>query len=201
MIKHVHRITKEGEPNKEQESIESVPVKENPEDLREPTSTNQYFRLANAVIKEKIDKLKHLQDSKKIFPEIGILQSKTKLKLDLDKINLKYITEGDVKDLIAHLEDDYEKMKDRLLCQELVVEKTKDEISAKRKEIDEIKEKLEETLQKRQELFNGVADPIEVLKEELKKAGVDDKTQIYQIINNIAEELNMKNLKGQIRKD
>jgi len=192
MAKHIHRIAKEDGPDKDQERSE---------DPRGQANTNQYFRLANAAIKEKIDKLKHLQNDKKIFPEIGILQNKAKMKLDLDKINLKYVTEGDVKDLITHLEDDYEKMKDRLLCQELVVEKTKDEISAKRKEIDEIKEKLGETLQRQQKSLDGVSDPIEILKEELKKAGVYDKTQIYQIINDIAEELNMKNLKDQIRKN
>jgi hypothetical protein len=192
VAKHIDRITRENEPNRDQERSE---------DLEGQASTNQYFRFANAVIKEKIDRLKHFQDNKKMFPEIGILQNKSKMKLDLDKINLKYVTEGDVKDLITHLEDDYEKMKDRLLCQELVVEKTKDEISARRKEIDEIKEKLEKMLQKQQKSPNGATDPIEILKEELKKAGVYDKTQIYQIINDIAEELNMKNLKDQIRKD
>ncbi len=192
MAKHAHRITSEGGPNKNQERSEGP---------KDQSNTSQYFRLANAVIKEKIDRLMHLQDSKKLFPETGILQNKIRPKLDLAKIDLKYVTENDAKDLIVRLEDDYEKMKDRLLCQELIVEKTKDEISAKRKEIDDVKEKMEGMLQKQRKSSYDVTGQIEVLKEELKKAGVDDKTQIYQIIDDIAEDLNMKNLKGQIRKN
>ncbi|MGI0004675.1 MAG: hypothetical protein ACREAX_05190, partial [Candidatus Nitrosotenuis sp.] len=145
--------------------------------------------------------LKHYQNGKKRFTEIEGLQKKLKSRKSLDKTDLKYITEDDAKMLITHLEDDYEKIQDKLLCQELIIEKTRDEISAKRKQIDEIKEKLKETLQEQQKTREEMIDPIEVLKEELKKAGINDKNQIYHIINDIAEELNMKNLKDQLRKN
>jgi uncharacterized coiled-coil protein SlyX len=193
MVKHTHKFP---EDHNQEEQADRVPTDKQ---TKEQANANQYFRLANEVIKEKIDTLKRFQEGMKRFSEGGSLKNRIKSKQDLDKINPKYVTEDDAKELITHLEDEYEKTQDRLLCQELILEKTRDEISAKRKEIDEIKEKLDDMLQKRQKIREDMANPIEALKEELKKAGVDDKNQIYQLINEVAEALNMKSLKGQIK--
>jgi uncharacterized protein YeeX (DUF496 family) len=195
VAKHIHRFPKNSDSEKH---ADPVPIGKHP---KEQANSNQYFRLANEVIKEKIDTLKRFQEGMKRFSEGGSLKNRIKSLQDLDKINPKYVTDEDVKDLIAHLEDEYEKSQDRLLCQEIILEKTRNEISAKRKEIDEMKEKLNVMLQKRQKIREDMVDPIEALREELKRVGVDDKDQIYQLINEVAEALNMKNLKGQIKND
>ncbi len=195
MVKHIHGIP--GNKSEEQENADQILSKK---DSRGQTSSGQYFRIANVVIKEKIDKLKHFQEGMRRLSDGDTLQNRIKSRKDLDEIDPKYITELAAKNLIARLEEEYERTLDKLLCQELIIEKTKDEISAKRREIDEIKEKLEEVLQKRQKEREDMLNPIEALKEELKKAGVDDSTQIYQMINEVAETLNMKNLKGHLNK-
>jgi uncharacterized protein YpuA (DUF1002 family) len=90
-------------------------------------------------------------------------------------------------------------MKDKLLYQELIVQKTKDMIATKRKEISQIKEMLKEIIQRRPKQ-DEITDPIAVLKEELRKAGVDEKHRIFKVIDDIAESLDMKYLKDQLNK-
>ncbi|MGQ0771380.1 MAG: hypothetical protein ACT4NT_01210 [Nitrososphaerota archaeon] len=164
------------------------------------TNTEQYIRFANEVIKEKMNRLKQLKDDeKKFYDEVDILQNRLKSRNELDKLNPKYLTESDAKALIIHLEEEYEKMKDNLLYQEIMVQKTKDSIAAKRKQTNQIKEELRRIIQ-RQKIFE-ITDPIAVLKDELKKAGVDEKNKIFQIIDDFAKIIDMKNLKNQSNKD
>jgi hypothetical protein len=187
--------------NKFNKTTKEERVREKSDEFKDQvTNTDQYFRFANGIIREKIDKLKQLKENdKRFFDEISILQHRIKTRIELDRLNSKYLTADDAKALIIRLEEDYEKMKDRLLYQELIVQKTKDTIAAKRKEMSQIKEKLKEIIQ-RQSKHEEIADPITVLKEELRKAGIDEKHRIFQVIDDIAESLDMKQLKDQINK-
>ncbi|MFY9301019.1 MAG: hypothetical protein WAO91_07510 [Candidatus Nitrosotenuis sp.] len=197
VVEYMREIPKKNESNERKDTVSTPTDKKIHEDQQ---NTNQYFRISNGVIKEKINMLKRFQDGMKRFSEGDSLQNRIKSRKDLDNIDPRYITEDDAKELIAYLEEEFEKTQDKLLCQELIIEKTKAEVSAKRKELDEIKEKLEEMLQTRQKIREDMANPIEALKEELRKAGIDDKNQIYQLINEVAETLNMKKPKSQAKK-
>ena len=185
--------------NKFNKTTKEERVKEKSDEFKDQvTTTDQYFRFANGVIREKINKLRQLKENdKRFFDEMGILQNKIKTKAELDKLNSKYLTVDDAKALIIHLEEDYEKMKDRLLYQELIVQRTKDTIAAKRKEMVQIKEKLKEIIQ-RQPKHEEITDPIAVLKEELRKAGIDENHRIFQVIDDIAESLDMRQLKDRL---
>lgn len=164
------------------------------------TNTEQYIRFANGVIKEKMSRLKQLKDDeKKFYDEVDVLQNRLKSRNELDKLNPKYLTENDAKALIIHLEEEYEKMKDNLLYQELMVQKSKDSIAAKRKQTSQIKEELRRIMQQ-QKIFE-ITDPIAILKEELKKAGVDEKNKIFQILDDFTKIIDMRNLKNQINND
>lgn len=193
MIEHIREIPNEN--NSERKNSDSASFDK--KSLTEQLDANQHRRITNEVMKEKINTLKRFQDGMKRFSEGGNLVDRIKSSKDLDNIDPRYITEDDAKKLIAHLEEEFEKTQDRLLCQELIIEKTKAEAFAKRKEIEEIKEKLEDILKIRQRIRKDMVGPIEALNEELKKAGIDDGNQIYQLINQIAEILNMKKPESQ----
>jgi len=156
------------------------------------SSTEQYLKFANELIKGKMDKLRQLKsDEKKFQEEIAILQNKIKSRYDLSKINVKYMTGDDARSLIFHLEEEYETIKDKLLYQELIVQRTKDEIATKRKYLQQVREDLKDVLRMH---TSEVKDPITVLKEELKKAGIPESNRIFQVLNDVSEQLNSKNV-------
>jgi hypothetical protein len=154
------------------------------------SSTEQYLKFANELIKGKMDKLRQLKaDEKKFQEEIAILQNKIKSRYDLSKINVKYMTGDDARSLIFHLEEEYETIKDKLLYQELIVQRTKDEIAAKRKYLQQIREDLKDILRMH---TSEVKDPITILREELKKVGIHESNRIFQVLNDVSEQLNSK---------
>jgi hypothetical protein len=167
-------------------------VREKSEKLKDQiSSTEQYLKFANELIKEKMSKLRQLKtDEKKFQEEIAILQNKIKSRYDLGKINVKYMTGDDARSLIFHLEEEYEAIKDKLLYQELIVQRTKDEIAAKRKHLQQVRDDLKDILRMH---TSEVKDPIAVLKEELKKAGISESNKIFQVLNEVSEQLNSKN--------
>ena len=154
------------------------------------SSTEQYLKFANELIKGKMDKLRQLKaDEKKFQEEIAILQNKIKSRYDLSKINVKYMTGDDARSLIFHLEEEYETIKDKLLYQELIVQRTKDEIAAKRKYLQQVREDLKDVLRMH---TPEVKDPITILREELKKVGIPESNRIFQVLNDVSEQLNSK---------
>jgi DNA repair exonuclease SbcCD ATPase subunit len=169
-------------------------IREESEKLKDQVnSTDQYLRFANVIIREKMNRLRQLKDDEKRFQEeIDNLQNKIKSRYELDKIEPKQMTPNDAKSLVYHLEDEYERMKDRLLYQELIVQKTKDEIAKKRKQIQQVKDELKDLLHKSTKI--EMVDPITVLREELKKAGISESSKIFQAINEISNHLNSKNI-------
>jgi uncharacterized membrane protein YgaE (UPF0421/DUF939 family) len=175
-------------------------LREKSEELKDQVSnTDQYFRFANGLIRKKLNRLINLRENeKKIARDLNHLQNKIKSRAELDSLDPKYITAEDANTLIMRLEEEFERMKDKLLYQELIVQKTKDEIATRRKQIQQVKDKLKQAqkIPKTQE----IANPIEVLRYELKKAGIDEKNSIFRLLDDIEETLDMRKLKDEIRK-
>lgn len=149
--------------------------------------TDQYFKFANELIKENLNKLKSLKENDTRFSgEMNLFQNRIKSRYELEKMNPKYATENDAKALLSILEEECEKMKDRLLYQELIVQRTKDEITKKRAQIDKVKDDLKrKVFRKNQEII----DPIITLRDELIRAGIPESDRIFQIIDEIAKKL------------
>jgi hypothetical protein len=151
-------------------------------------NTDQYLRFVNGLIKEKMSRLDQLIDGEKKFQDqVNVLQNKIKSRFDLDKLNSKYMTSDDARDIVFYLEEEFERMKDKLLYQELIVQKTKDEIASKRRQIQQVKEELKDLLHKKEE--SPITDPISVLKEELKKAGITENSKIFKVLDDVSEYL------------
>lgn len=187
--------------NKLNKATKEEIVKEKSDELRDEISnTDQNFRFANGIIKEKLDRLNKIKENEKQFStELGFLRNKAKSKSELDNLNPKYLTEEDANTLIMHLEEEFERMKDKLLYQELIVQKTKDEIAERRRQIQQIKEKLRNF--QRLSRTVKITDPIVILRAELKKAGIDEKNKIFRILDEISENLELQKLRDQLRKD
>ncbi len=150
------------------------------------TNTDQYFKFANGMIKERLDKLQKIkQDEQRFLGEVSVLQNKVKTRYELEKLNPKHITIDNMKNLLTILEDECEKMKDRLLYQELIVQRTKDEIAKKREQIDKIK--LE--LQTKMDINEPLADPITRLKVELVRSGIPETDRIYALLDRLKEQM------------
>ena len=150
------------------------------------TKTDQYFKFANGMIKDKINRLQHIkEDEQRFLGEISVLQNKIKTRYELEKLNPKHITIDNMQNLLDILEDECEKMKDRLLYQELIVQRTKDEIAKKRSQIEKIKQEL----QSKMDLNEPLVDPITRLKVELVRAGVPETDRIYALLDRLKENM------------
>lgn len=174
--------------NKFHHTTKEALVREKSEQLKDQiNTTNQYFKLANGMIKDKVDKIKQLKDNEERFSgELNLLQNRIKTRYELEKLNPKYATENDARSLLSILEEEFERMKDKLLYRELIVQKTKDEIAKKRAQIEKVKEDLKNKLYRMQK---PISDPIETLKEELTLVGIPPNDRIFQIIDEISDKL------------
>jgi hypothetical protein len=151
------------------------------------TNTDQYFKFANGMIKDRVDRLKQIrEDEKRFLGEVNLLQDKIKTRYDLEKLDPKHITVSNMKSLLEILEEECEKMKDRLLYQELIVQRTKDEITKKREQINKIKHGIKTKV----DLEEPLADPITRLQVELKRSGVPESDKIFQLLEKIREKMN-----------
>lgn len=147
-------------------------------------NTDQYFRFVNGMIKDKVEKIKQIkQDEKKFLGELDLLQNKIKTRYELEKITPKHVTIENVQNLLSVLEEECEKMKDKLLYQELIVQRTKDEIAKKRQQINNVKVEIKTTRPE-------ISDPLLLLKEELRRAGIPDTDKIFQLLKQIANRMN-----------
>lgn len=187
--------------NKINKATKEEILKEKSEELKDQVSnTDQYFRFANGLIKEKLNRINNLRENEKKFTsELSHFQDKMKSRAELDALDPKYITEEDANALIMRLEEEFERMKDKLLYQELIVQKTKDEIATRRKQIQQVKEKLKKV--QKMPRTNEIENPIQILREELRKAGIDEKNSIFRLLEHIEETLDMRKLREEIRKD
>jgi hypothetical protein len=147
-------------------------------------NTDQYFKFVNGMIKDKVEKIKQIkQDEKKFLGELDLLQNKIKTRYELEKLNPKHVTIENVRNLLSVLEEECEKMKDKLLYQELIVQRTKDEIAKKRQQINNVKVEIKTTRPE-------ISDPLLLLKEELRRAGIPDTDKIFQLLKQIANRMN-----------
>lgn len=169
-------------------------VKEKSEKFKDQVkNTDQYLRFVNGLLKEKVNKLQQVKDNERRFQdEMQSLHNQIKSRYDLSKLNPKYMTEDDAKSLILHLEEEYERMRDKLLYQELIVQKTKDDIEAKRMKLQQVKEELKDLLPSCP--YEKIKEPISILREELKKAGIPESSKIFHVLENISEYLDSKNI-------
>ncbi|MEM3135639.1 MAG: hypothetical protein QXW37_02805 [Candidatus Nitrosotenuis sp.] len=151
------------------------------------------------MLKEKLNRINNFRENEQKFSkELNHFSDKTKSRSELDVLNLKYITEEGANTLIMRLKEEFERMKDKLLYQELIVQKTKDEITTRRKQIQQVKEKLKKV--QKMPRAKEIENPIQVLRDELRKAGIDEKNSIFQILEHIGETLDMRKLGDEIRK-
>ncbi len=177
--------------NKFQHTTKEAQVKEKSAQLKDQFSTtDQYFKFANGMIKDKVEKIKQLKDNEERFSgEMNLLQNRIKTRYELEKLNPKYATENDARSLLSILEEEFERMKDKLLYRELIVQKTKDEIAKKRAQIDKVKDDLKNRPHR---LQKEISDPIATLKEELIRAGIPPTDKIFQIIDKISDRLSTR---------
>lgn len=150
-------------------------------------NTDQYFKFANGVIKERVDRLRQIkEDDQKFSEQISLLQDRIKIRYDLDKINPKNVTISDMHNLLSVLEEECEKMKDKLLYQELIIQRTKDEIAKKRNHINKIREEIK----RKGEQVEPITDPITRLQVELKRSGIPDSDKIFDLLEQIKSSMN-----------
>lgn len=150
------------------------------------SETDQYVKFVNEMLNEKLAKIKQIkQEEKRFLDELSVLQNKIKSREEINKVNPKYVTDHDVSSLISHLEAEYERMKEKLLYQELIVQKTKDEIAKKKNQIQKI------THDAKTPKSTG-EDPIAILRDELKKLGLDESSRIFKTVDEISRILDSK---------
>ena len=103
-------------------------------------------------------------------------------------LDLRHATGEDLRAYVTRLEGEFEKMKERLLYQELIVQRTKDEIERKAALIQKIRDEIMETAQKTPTQIDAVA----ALKDELEKAGIEPASNVFGILDKIAKILESK---------
>jgi hypothetical protein len=162
-------------------------VKEKSEEFKDDiNNTNQYQKFVNVLLKEKTNHIKKMLDREKQFAEeLSCFQDTTKTRVDLDKVNPKYITENDTKSLVDSLESEYDTMNERLEHERIVIEKTRNELQLKRQQIDQLKEELKFIVQKQRK--QEIDDPVLTIKHELKKLGIkDDAGKIAEALKSLS---------------
>lgn len=158
------------------------------EELKDQSNTEQYLRFVNEMIKERLGKLRQLKDDEKKFQnELSLLQNKIRSRYELERLQPRNLTNNEAMVIIHYLEEEYERMEDKLLYQELIVQRTKDELATKQKQIEQVKEKLKEITNKSSK--NQTANSISELSDELKKTGMEESNKVFQIINELTTHL------------
>lgn len=135
--------------------------------------TNQYQKFVNATLTQKMANVKTLLEKEKQFAdELNCFREAPKNRIELEKLNPKRITESDIKTLIANLEANNSRLNEKLEHEQMVVEKTKNEILATKRQITSLKEEMEFVIKKQQS--PEVTDPTLLIKQELKRLGIND---------------------------
>ncbi len=92
--------------------------------------------------------------------------------MELEKINPKHITESDIRTIISNLEANYNRLNEKLEHEQMVVEKTKNEMISTKKQIISLKEEMEFVVKKQKS--PEVTDPTLLIRQELKRLGIND---------------------------
>ena len=135
-------------------------------------------------VKKLLDKHKRFDD------ELNCFQETTKSRADLEKVNPKYVSEHETKSIIANLETEYEKMKERFDFEKSKIEKTKAELEAKKQQIEMLGEEMK-FIVKKEKKEESLEDPVSALKNELRKLGIqDDSGKISEALKTLTEKMN-----------
>lgn len=163
--------------SKNQASTKQELVQEKSDEFKDQiNSTNQYQKFVNVLLKQKTDNLKRMLEKEKQFAEeLNCFQDKPKAKHELEKLHSKYVGESDVKTILANLESDYGRLKEKFDYEQSLVEKTKNQLEAKKQQIDAFKEEMMFINQKQKDVPVS-DDPILTIKSELKKMGISDES-------------------------
>lgn len=149
-------------------------IKEKSEEFMDQiNNTNQYLKFVNAHLVEKKNKINRLKEAEKRFKEeLESLQTSNIVKPrdELEKINCKYITEGDKKSLLIHLESEQNQLKEKMAYHMTQVEKARHEISKKEEQIQYLKQEIENTVNQQPKNL----DPLKVIEQEIARLGIDD---------------------------
>jgi len=135
--------------------------------------TNQYQKFVNATLTQKMANVKTLlENEKKFADELNCFRESPKSRIELEKINPKRVTESDIKAMISNLETNYNKLNEKLEHEQMVVEKTKNDMMATKKQIIALKEEMGFAIKRQQS--PEVTDPTLLIKQELKRLGIND---------------------------
>jgi hypothetical protein len=135
--------------------------------------TNQYQKFVNATLTQKMANVKTLLEKEKKFAdELNCFREAPKNKIELEKINPKHITESDLKAIISNLESNFGKLNEKLEHEQKVVEKTKNEMIATKRQIMSLREEMEFIIKKQKS--PEITDPTLLIKQELKRLGIND---------------------------
>lgn len=167
-------------------------IQEKSEEVKDKiTNTHQYQKFVNVLLQERVKDLKKMLDNEKRFAEeMSCFQDPKKDKTELNKVNPKYVTQNDAKVIVDNLESEYKTMKERLDHEQSRIQKTKLDLETKKQQIEQLKEELQYLGQKQQKQ-EPPADPILVLKHELKKLGIsDDSGKIASALEMLQKKVN-----------
>lgn len=166
-------------------------VQEKSDEIKDQMSnTNQYLKFVNVLLKQKTDNLKKILDKEKQFAEeLSCFQESPKARTELEKLHSKYINEADAKTILANLENDYNKIKEKLEYEQTVLNNTKSQLETKKQQIEALKEEMKFITQK-QRAQPAADDPILTIKHELKKLGINDESgKISKALQMLASKL------------
>lgn len=136
-------------------------------------NTSQYQKFVNATLSQKMADVKTLLEREKKFAdELNCFRESPKNRVELEKINPKQVTENDIRALISNLEDNYNKLNEKLEYEQKVVEKTKNELIITKRQIISLSEEMEFVAKKQKNVEND--DPSLIVKRELKQIGIND---------------------------
>lgn len=157
-------------------------------------TTNQYQKIVNTELKERMGDLKKMLDKERRFTEeLNCFQDTAKTRYELEKVNAKYISESDTKSLIANLESEYEKMREKFEYELSKIEKTKVDLQTKKQQIDQLKEEMK-FIVKKEKKVEQIDDPVLTLKHELKKLGIqDDSGKISEALKLLSNKMSRSN--------
>lgn len=177
--------------SKNQATTKQELVQEKAEEFKDQmTNTSQYQKFVNVLLKQKAENLKKMLEKERQFAEeLSFFQNAPKAKHDLEKIHSKYIEERDVKTILANLESDYERLKEKYDYEQTLLDSTKKQMDLKRQQIDALQEEMKFINQKQK--MQKPTDPVLAIKHELKKMGVTDESgKITEALRTLSKKLN-----------
>lgn len=162
---------------------ETVVKEKSEEFLDQMNNTNQYLKFVNAHLMEKKNRVDRLKEAEKKFKEeIESLQNSTvKPRDELDRVNYKYITENDKKSILVHLEQERDRLKEKLAHHMQQIETAQSEIIQKEQQIMAVAKEVQSAPQEQ------AIDPVKIIEAELARLGITEDAKIREAVNMLAK--------------